>query len=51
MFCRFFVANTKKKFKWNPIESKNLHKLTTSHVVIGGGEIGRVLYIGRVFDE
>jgi hypothetical protein len=41
----------KKNFKWVPMESKDLHKLTSTHVVIGGGEIGRVLYIGRVFDE
>ncbi|KAJ3617375.1 hypothetical protein MTP99_007106 [Tenebrio molitor] len=48
---KVLCSKHKKNFKWVPMESKDLHKLTSTHVVIGGGEIGRVLYIGRVFDE
>ncbi|KAJ3645971.1 hypothetical protein Zmor_023586 [Zophobas morio] len=48
---KVLCSKNKDNFKWVPTRSEDLSLLTNTHLVVGGNEVGQVLYIGRVFDE
>lgn len=51
MYLQILCSQNKENFEWVSTNSNDLNKLTNTHIVIGGNEVGQVLYIGRVFDE
>ncbi|KAF2887736.1 hypothetical protein ILUMI_18437 [Ignelater luminosus] len=48
---KILCARDKRKFEWVPTKKEDLHMLIGRHFVVGGSEVGKTLYIGRVHYE